>query len=164
MYAFFSPHSCVSGTDNIKHQNTVDLFGEIDPKVCASPAHIAALLPCVHFKGFIKHSLFHAGIQTQTHWQVSVVLFKKSRGWEIMAETYQRQDKGNKNIESSINNEWISSLKHIWSEHIRCLRLPYLHYNLSFLRTTGWALTLLIGETGKTTQKKTCQVLTNSQR
>ncbi|KAK2851351.1 hypothetical protein Q5P01_007627 [Channa striata] len=24
--------SCVSDTDNIKHQNTVDLFGEIDPK------------------------------------------------------------------------------------------------------------------------------------
>ncbi|XP_035512866.1 prostaglandin E synthase 3 isoform X1 [Morone saxatilis] len=24
--------SCVSGTDNMKHQNTVDLFGEIDPK------------------------------------------------------------------------------------------------------------------------------------
>ncbi|KAI3356844.1 hypothetical protein L3Q82_003498 [Scortum barcoo] len=24
--------SCFSGTDNIKHQNTVDLFGEIDPK------------------------------------------------------------------------------------------------------------------------------------
>ncbi|KAE8293420.1 Prostaglandin E synthase 3 [Larimichthys crocea] len=23
---------CVSGTDNTKHQNTVDLFGEIDPK------------------------------------------------------------------------------------------------------------------------------------
>ncbi|XP_044065583.1 prostaglandin E synthase 3 isoform X2 [Siniperca chuatsi] len=24
--------NCFSGTDNIKHQNTVDLFGEIDPK------------------------------------------------------------------------------------------------------------------------------------
>lgn len=24
--------SCVSGTDNVKQQNTVDLFGEIDPK------------------------------------------------------------------------------------------------------------------------------------
>ncbi|KAJ0064189.1 hypothetical protein NL108_001515, partial [Boleophthalmus pectinirostris] len=26
---------CVSGTDNVKHQNEVELFGEIDPKVCS---------------------------------------------------------------------------------------------------------------------------------
>lgn len=47
------------------------------------------------FKAFIKPFVFHAGVQTQTYRQVCVVLFTKGRDWEIMATTYQRQDKGN---------------------------------------------------------------------
>lgn len=83
--------SCVTGTDDVKQQNKVELFGEIDPKVSLSRIF------CVvsSLRAFLKWPVLHAGIQTQTYWQVCVVLFTKSRGWESMAATYQRQDEGN---------------------------------------------------------------------
>ncbi len=96
LFFFFAPCSCFSGTDNIKHQNTVELFGEIDPKVRLSPVGTvhSSTMSLIPSNLLTKVSLFHPGIQTQTHRQVCVVLFTKSRGWEIMAKTYQRQDKG----------------------------------------------------------------------
>ena len=94
---FISSYSCVAGADKIKHENTLDLFAEIDPKVCfLSLSHsCSSTMCCICFKTFIKLFLFLSGIQTQTHWQVRVVLFTKSRGWESMATTHQRQAKGN---------------------------------------------------------------------
>lgn len=39
--------SCVSGTDNVKHQNEVDLFGEIDPKESKQKRTDRSVLCCL---------------------------------------------------------------------------------------------------------------------
>lgn len=84
--------SCVSGSDK-KLENSVDLFGEIDPKVpffslCISFQFKKNICLRDGSPNFLFH---HAGIQLQTHSQICVVLFAKSRGRKTMATTYQRQ-------------------------------------------------------------------------
>jgi len=46
-FFLISSYSCVIGTDDLKHKNTVELFGEIDPKVSLSSEGVVAVLGCV---------------------------------------------------------------------------------------------------------------------
>lgn len=40
MFVFFL-HSCLAGTDNVKHENEIDLFDAIDENVSRCPESIA---------------------------------------------------------------------------------------------------------------------------
>lgn len=117
--------SCVSGAADKKHHNTVDLFSEINPKVCRvwprkCPVFLLKPIQRLH------HIFYHTGIQTQAHWQIGVVLFEEGAAGDILASAYQTQGEGHCHF-------WKARLIHFTVTQDSSILTFILCYNLDYL-------------------------------
>lgn len=73
-------YSCFSGTDNIKQHNTVDLFREIDPKVCfVTCRHGHSSSKCYIHKAITQVSVLYRNPNTDALTGLCYVIYKKQR-------------------------------------------------------------------------------------
>lgn len=90
-------HSCVRGTDNLKHENEIELFDEIDENVSFLEFTHDCFVFGINWKAhfFIFSAL--PGIQTQTHRSLGDVLFTKSAARQGVAKANEGQGEGELN-------------------------------------------------------------------